>query len=92
MINGKVRSSFMDASWSASFPLFLRIKKRTIGAMNPNTNTIKNVATCLPNSDSSWKANIVKMIIVNDGGTNNVEINLASLCEENKFNTVWSLF
>jgi len=56
--------------------------------MNPNTNTIKNVATCLPNSDSSWKANIVKMIIVNDGGTNNVEINLASLCEENKFNTV----
>jgi hypothetical protein len=34
----------------------------------------------------------VKMVIVNEGGTNNVEINLTSLCEENNFNTVWSLF
>ena len=56
--------------------------------MNPNTNAIKTVATRLLNSDSSWKANIEKLIIVNAGGTNNVEINLASLCAESKFNTV----
>ena len=59
-----------------------------IGAMNPNTNAFKIVTICLPSSDSKVKANIVKIIIVNDGGTNTVEINLASLCEENKFNTV----
>ena len=56
--------------------------------MNPNTNAFKIVTICLLGSDSKANANIVKMIIVNDGGTNNVEINLASLCEENKFNTV----
>jgi len=56
--------------------------------MNPNTNAFKIVTTCLIGSDSKVKAKIVKMIIVNDGGTNNVEINLESLCEENKFNTV----
>ena len=56
--------------------------------MNPNTNAIKIVTTFLLGSDSKVKANIVNMIIVNEGGTNNVEINLASLCEENKFNTV----
>ena len=59
-----------------------------IGAMNPNTNAIKIVTTCLIGSDSKVKTNIVKMIIVNDGGTNSVEIILASLCEENKFNRV----
>jgi hypothetical protein len=59
-----------------------------IGAMNPKTNAVKIVTTCLLGSDSKVKANIENMIIVNDGGTNNVEINLASLCEENKFNTV----
>jgi len=56
--------------------------------MNPNNIAINNIAACLFGSDSSWNANIVKMIIVNDGGTNRVDINLASLCEENKFNTV----
>ena len=56
--------------------------------MNPNANEIRIVAICLLNSDSSWEANIEKTIIVNDGGTNTVEIILASLCEENKFNTV----
>jgi hypothetical protein len=56
--------------------------------MNPNTNAFKIVTTCLTGSDSKVKANIVNMIIVNDGGTNSVEIILASLCEENKFNTV----
>ena len=56
--------------------------------MKPKTNAIKIVTTCLIGSDSKVKAKNVKMIIVNDGGTNNVEINLASLCEENKFNTV----
>ena len=59
-----------------------------IGAMNPNAEAIKIVTTCLLSSDSKVKAKIVKMVIVNDGGTNSVEINLASLCEENKFNTV----
>jgi len=54
--------------------------------MNPNTNAFKIVTTCLIGSDSKVKAKIEKMIIVNDGGTNNVEINLASICEENKFN------
>ena len=56
--------------------------------MNPKPRAVKIVKTCLLGSDSKVKANIVKMIIVNDGGTNSVEINLASLCEENKFNTV----
>jgi hypothetical protein len=56
--------------------------------MNPNTNAFKIVTICLLGSDSKVKVKIVKMIIVNDGGTNNVEIILASLCEENKFNTV----
>lgn len=56
--------------------------------MNPKTNAVKIVTPCLIGTDSKAKANIVKMIIVNDGGTNRVEINLASLCEENKFNTV----
>ena len=56
--------------------------------MNPNASAIKIVTACLLDSDSSWNANIVKMIIVNDGGTNTVEIILASLCEENKFKTV----
>ncbi len=56
--------------------------------MNPNTSAIKIVAACLLDSDSNWNANIEKIIIVNDGGTNSVEINLASLYEENKFNTV----
>lgn len=56
--------------------------------MNPKTSAVKIVTPCLIGSDSKTKANIAKMIIVNDGGTNRVEINLASLCEENKFNTV----
>ena len=54
--------------------------------MNPNISAIKIVAACLIGSDSKWNANIVKMIIVNDGGTNTVEINLARLCAENRFN------
>ena len=86
--NGIVLSSLIDASWSASLPFFLSIRNSAIGAMNPNTNAFKIVTICLLGSDSKVKANIVKMIIVNDGGTNNVEINLANLCEENKFNTV----
>lgn len=56
--------------------------------MNPSTRAIKIVATCLLVWDSNWHANIVKMIIVNDGGTNNVDTILASLCEENKFNII----
>lgn len=58
--------------------------------MNPKTNAVKIVTPCLIGTDSKAKANIVKMIIVNDGGTNRVEINLASLCEENKFNIIVS--
>ena len=49
--------------------------------MNPKTSAVKIVTICLLGSDSSWNANIAKMIIVNDGGTNNVEMNRASLCE-----------
>jgi hypothetical protein len=56
--------------------------------MKPKSSAIKIVAACLIDSDSNWNENMEKMIIVNDGGTNSVEINLASLCEENKFNTL----
>ena len=61
-----------------------------IGAKNPKASAVKIVTTCLLGSDSKVKVNVVKMIKVNDGGTNNVEINLASLCEENKFNIMVS--
>jgi hypothetical protein len=54
--------------------------------MKPKPSEVKIVTNCLLGSDSKVKANIVKMIIVKDGGTNSVDINLASLCEENKFN------
>ncbi len=42
---------------------------------------LKLLHTCLLDSDSNVKANIVKIIIVNDGGTKTVEIILANLCE-----------
>ena len=64
-----------------SLPFFLSIKKSAIGAMNPNISAIKIVATRLPDSGSNVKANIVKMIIVKEGGTKIVEMNLANLCE-----------
>lgn len=65
---------------------FLSIKKSVIGAMNPNISATKIVATRLPDSDSNVKAKIVKIIIVNEGGTNSVEMNLANLCGVKKFN------
>ena len=58
--------------------------------MNPNIIAIKIVANCLLDSGSNVKAKIVKIIIVNEGGTKIVEMNLANLCGVNKFNIVVS--
>jgi hypothetical protein len=58
--------------------------------MNPKINGIRKVATLFDDSDSRVKAKIVKMIKVNDGGTKIVEMNLANLCEVNKFNIMVS--
>ena len=59
--------------------------------MNPNISAIKIVAIRLPGSDSNPKANIVKMIIVKEGGTKSVEINRAILCEVFKFKNIYLL-
>jgi len=69
----------MDASRSMIFPLFRKITKRIICAVNPNRKATRIVITLFRESDSRTKANIVKTIIVNDGGTKRVEIILASL-------------
>lgn len=58
--------------------------------MNPNTNGMMNVINLLAESFSSVNVKIAYTIIVNDGGTNRVEINRASLCGVNKFNNLVS--
>ena len=85
MKNGNVLSSFTEASWSTSFPFFLSIKKRAIGNIKPNIKAIKIVAICFDDSDSKVNAKIVNIIIVKDGGTKSVEMNLANLCDRSEF-------
>jgi hypothetical protein len=64
---------------SFSFP-FLRSKKnRIIGEIKPNIKAVRMVTIILNISVSSAKANIVKTIIVNDGGTNRIEMSRANL-------------
>ena len=56
-----------------------------MGIINPNTRAIPIIAIRLDNSDSKVKANIVNIIIVKDGGTKKVEMNLAILCDKSEF-------
>lgn len=86
-MKGSVLSSLTDASASISLPFILRMRKRIIGAINPNVKAISIVAILLKVSDSRLKAKIVKMIIVKAGGTKMVEIILANLCGLSEFNT-----
>ena len=79
IINGSVRSFFLEASISINFFFFLKNTNRTIGAVKPNMNAVEMVTSCLTNSLSRTRAKIVKTIRVNEGGTNSVEIILAIL-------------
>ena len=54
-------------------------KNRIIGARKPNTVATNIVIIVFICSVSNWNANIVKIIKVNEGGTNSVEITLAIL-------------
>lgn len=71
----------MEASRSTILFLFLNVINRIIGAMNPNVSDVKMVISLCVNSVSSVIANNVKTIMVKEGGTNRVEINLANLSE-----------
>ncbi len=50
-----------------------------MGEIKPNINATNIVIYLCVGSVSKWKANNVKIIIVNDGGTNTVDIIRASL-------------
>lgn len=53
--------------------------KRIIGATNPNKYATRIVIDFGVDSVSSVNAKIVKTMIVNEGGTNSVEMNRANL-------------
>ena len=78
MRKGNVLSSLTDASMSFSFPFLRRTKKRITGEIKPKTKAVRIVTIIFAVSYSKVKANIVNTIIVKDGGTKRIEINLAN--------------
>lgn len=86
--NGIVLSSFIRASISAIKPFLLNAMNISIGKINPNIITVESRINLLAVTCSSVKANIVKIIIVKDGGTKSVEIILANFMEKEPVNFV----
>lgn len=61
-------------------PFLRSMKKRIIGNENENANAVKTDNNILLGSVSYLKANKIKRINANEGGTNRVEIILAIKC------------
>jgi hypothetical protein len=81
MKNGVVLSSFTDASRSIILPFFLKTTKRIICAVKPRVSATRIVTILFSDSVSSTSAKSIKTMIVKEGGTNSVEMNLASLSD-----------